>query len=130
VVLLDWEDTEGDREATQEILEVHPTSTAVLWPADMANPEVGASYHGIERFLGSGLLAEAAAAGQGGIVQTVGENQTFELMPKQRGAVKQRLRERCEARNNPEDLRHIIDALPWLEEQIPLARLPERLPGL
>lgn len=49
IVLRDWE--AKDKPKYDKILAVHPFSTCLVPPPDLANPELGESFFGIERFL-------------------------------------------------------------------------------
>jgi energy-coupling factor transporter ATP-binding protein EcfA2 len=47
IVLLDWEDSENERQAFAQLLDDHPTSTALVWPKDLCNPRLGESFRGM-----------------------------------------------------------------------------------
>lgn len=49
IVLRDWES--NDNAKYDAVLEAHPYSKCIVAPADRANPELGESFRGIERFL-------------------------------------------------------------------------------
>lgn len=49
IVLRDWEATDNSKYDT--VLKAHPYSKCIIPPADRANPELGESFRGIERFL-------------------------------------------------------------------------------
>jgi hypothetical protein len=119
IVLLDWEDTPAQQEAVQELLNIHPSSKSIVWQVGDGNAELGDSFHGIERFLGTALVADVGVDADVGVVRRHADPPTWELMPAKRTSAKQELRRRCEERNEIEDLRPIIGALNWLESHIP-----------
>jgi hypothetical protein len=130
VVLLDWEDTEDDRRAVEALLADHTTSRAVLTPQDRANQELGATFRGIERFLGTELVESVAENPALGIVRGAGGAGPFELMPQTSDQAKQALIHACRARNDPADTQRLVDALDWLESYLPATTVPTTLPGL
>jgi hypothetical protein len=129
VVLLDWEDTEAERQAFETLLAAHPTSRAIVWPVDLANPAIGASFRGIERYLGSELLEDVALSTPGiGITRTLGTPATFELQPQKKSEAKQALRRRCEDRDDAADVAFLVQSLDWLDSQLPAQLLQPSLP--
>lgn len=129
VVLLDWEDSEDERSAMQQLLDAHPASRAVIWPGDRTNPDLGESFRGIERYLSTELVrAVAQAAPDLGLVQTPAGK--WEIMPQKKSATKKALTRAFQHRQQVDDVRLIIEALPWLESQLPAATVPATLPGL
>jgi energy-coupling factor transporter ATP-binding protein EcfA2 len=117
VVALDWEDSEAQRAEFEHLLQCHPTSRAVVMPADLSNPDIGESFHGVERFLGTDIMRTVAQF-QPGITQTVAHPQRFELQPSERATVKRALRDACRTRDNPDDVSHIGGLAKWLEAQL------------
>jgi energy-coupling factor transporter ATP-binding protein EcfA2 len=131
IVLLDWEDSEADRQTTADIVAVHPTSTAIVWPADLANPEATPTFKGIERYLGTDLIETTAVAHpDAGITRTFDNPPKFQLAPARTADAKQRLQQACAARNNPDDVAWITAALDWLEGHIPAPMVVFQLPGM
>lgn len=131
IVLLDWEDSENERQAFADLLIEHPTSTAVVWPQDLSNPRLGSSFRGIERFLGTALVEHVANQQPNlGITQTVANPPIFELQPPRRSAVKQALARECEGRDNVQDVQPLIGALDWLDSNIPGRAQQPRLPSV
>jgi hypothetical protein len=128
---LDWEDSENERQAFAQILNDHPTSTALVWPQDLSNPRLAASFRGIERFLGTPLVESVVQQQPDlGITQRVGNPPIFELQPAQQSPVKQALARACERRDNVQDVRPLIDALDWLDSNIPGRAQQPRLPSI
>lgn len=117
IVLLDWEDTQNDVKAFNALLKAHPTSRAVLWTKKFLNRDLGESFRGIERYLGTRLVDETAAA-HPGIVKAQGGAGPFELMPQQKDSAKQALRAKCEGRNRRADVQPIVDTLEWLDSHL------------
>jgi len=131
IVLLDWEDSEQDRESFADLVSAHPTSTATIWPVDRANPELDDTFRGIERFLSTELVrASALSNPQGGILQAVGPTSSYSVLPTKKAAAKQLLRRTCVDRNDPADVRLITDVLSWLEGHLPGTQAAATLPGL
>lgn len=119
VILLDWEDSENERQTFSKLVEDHPTSTAIVWPTDLANPSLGKSFRGIERFLGTKLIEVIAQRqSQLGITQTLTTPPVFEVQPSQKSAVKQALAKECKARNRSADVAPLAQALKWLDSHI------------
>jgi hypothetical protein len=127
VVVLDWEVTTSETNSVNELVSVHPTSSATRWPSDKANPDLGESWVGIERFLGTRLVSAVASDHpDAGITTTVGEPPRWELAPQRKNQAKQLLLAECRTRDDPDDVWPIIDSLDWLEQQLPTpgAQLP------
>jgi hypothetical protein len=130
VVLLDWETSEDERKGTDALVAVHAESTALVWPADRVNRELGETFRGSERFLSTELVeATAQAAPAKGILRDPATG-IYELLPQQKNDAKQALIEACRNRNEVGDLRIIIDLLPALESRIPQANAQLPLPGV
>ena len=127
VVALDWEDTEAQRVEITKWLDCHATSMAVVMPADLSNPDLGKSFHGVERYLGTDIV-RAVASSQPGITETVAVPRRFELQPTAKSAVKQALRRDCEARGDPADLVHVGEVAAWLETRL-IGATTSTLPG-
>jgi energy-coupling factor transporter ATP-binding protein EcfA2 len=131
VVLLDWEDSENERLAFAQLVSEHPTSTAVVWPQDLSNPRLGSSFRGIERFLGTPLIEHVANQQPNlGITQTVANPPIFGLHPPSRSAVKQALVRECRGRDDVQGVQPLIDALNWLDSNIPGRAQQPRLPSI
>jgi predicted ATP-dependent endonuclease of OLD family len=111
VVVLDWETTEDQRLEFERLLDEHSTSLALVWPEAEINPDLGSSFRGIERFLASDLIHDAA--------RRIDLPTALELQEKKKPQAKRAILETCRERNNPNDLARIIDLLAWLE--VPLA---------
>ena len=61
VALLDWETSEGTRvEVEKRLRQQQPRAVCLLMPADQANPKLGKSVRGIERFLPTSFVKRAA----------------------------------------------------------------------
>jgi energy-coupling factor transporter ATP-binding protein EcfA2 len=131
VVLLDWEDTEAERQSVEALLTGHPTSRAILCPVDRVNPDLGESFKGIERFLATELVHTVAATDPGlGIVRGAGGVGAYELMPQTSDRAKQALVRRCRDRELAADTQLLSEALVWLESHLPASETPESLPGV
>lgn len=130
VVLLDWESSEDERRGIAQLLEAHPESNAIVWPQDRVNAELGETFRGSERFVSTDLVEAAAQAAPGrGIVRDPA-TAIYELLPQQKTQAKRALVDTCRVRNQTDDLRIIIDLLPWLEARIPQLAAQAPLPGL
>ena len=130
VVLLDWEASEDERRGIDELVSVHSESTAIVWPIDQVNPQLGETFRGSERYL-SGDLVESAAhsIASSGIVRDVATG-VFELQPQHKSRAKRAIIDACRVRGELEDLRLVLALLPWLEQRIPRAEAQAHLPGL
>ncbi|MGV0665809.1 hypothetical protein ABQE46_23685, partial [Mycobacteroides chelonae] len=62
VVLRDWEAT--DLQKYNKILQVHAYSKCLVPPSTIANPELGESFVGVERFLSTDLISEVISTRQ------------------------------------------------------------------
>ena len=92
---------------------------------------MGESFKGIERYLGTDVVRTTAIDhSAAGITHTLGTPALFELAPARTSNAKQLLQQSCAARNNPDDVEFLIDALEWLESQIPRPTTQITLPGL
>jgi AAA ATPase domain len=130
IVLLDWEDSENDRQTLADVLAVHPTSTATVWPVDRTNPELDESFTGIERYLATDLVETAAeTAPDAGIMRAVAGGRRFALTPQTKSAAKQALAKQFREREQAADVQRIIGALSWIESHLPAAETPASLPG-
>lgn len=130
IVLLDWEASEDERSGIDQLVSAHPTSTAIVWAADRVNPQLGETFKGSERFLSTDLVEAAAhAPAPSGIVRDVATG-TLELQPQHKSRAKRAMIDVCRTRGEVEDLRLVIDLLPWLESRIPRADAQLHLPGL
>ncbi len=130
IVLLDWEDTETERRTFAELVAAHATSTAIVWPVDLSNPQIGESFRGIERYLGSKLIEHVAKRSpSAGITRTLGASPLFELQPQKKTKAKQELVTRCRARDRADDVDWLVKALDWLDSQLPKPSGQSSLPG-
>ena len=131
VAILDWEVKDGELESIRTLIEVHPRSTASRWRADDANADLAESWVGIERYLATALVeAVASAHPDAGMTRQAGGSTLWELAPQKKDKAKRLLITVCAERDQPDDLRRIIDLLPWLESLLgpPPSQAP--LPGL
>lgn len=58
LVLKDWEVNNKSLRRAKDAVACHPTSTAIRIPEDMANPELGQQFRGIERFLETQVIRD------------------------------------------------------------------------
>jgi len=122
VVLLDPDVSQGEINGLKQLLECHPTSTAIRWPSDKVNAELDGSVKGIEQLLSSSLFdATADAHSASGLYKTMEDPQRFGIAKDKTSSAKQKLAEVCRDRKQKEDLTRIIDLLPWLESFLPSA---------
>jgi hypothetical protein len=56
IVLRDWEDAGGNLANFTSALQGHASSTVLCCPASLSNPQLGASFRGVERYLPTSLI--------------------------------------------------------------------------
>lgn len=64
LVLRDWEVSDGTINDTTKVLAVHERSVALRCPADIANPQLGQKFRGIERYLPTDLIETVIGAAE------------------------------------------------------------------
>jgi ABC-type thiamine transport system ATPase subunit len=125
IVLLDPDVSQGEINGLKQLLECHPTSTAARWPTDKVNPELDESVLGIERFLSTELFrATAETYPASGLYRTTEEPERFGIAKDKTSSAKQKLAKAGRDRGNADDLKLIIDLLPWLEQLLPSSTAP------
>lgn len=112
-VLLDW-DAESKLGKYQEALACHPSSRAVVMPKALANPELGESFRGIERFLSTGFWEEALAVLN--VHQPPVPVTPRSILPQELSRIKSDLLPLLASRGQAADLNYLCRVVQWLDE--------------
>lgn len=118
LVLKDWEVNDKTLRQAKSVVACHPTSTAVRIPADMANPELGQQFRGIERFLETQLVRDVIGDEQ---LRPHSVHKEFPLgvdrktLESAKGALVAKCRDR------PAVGPHIAKVADWIDEQVEVA---------
>jgi predicted ATPase len=121
IALRDWESGQGPINQIQAALDVHTTSRCVAWPRDLVNRDLSERFVGIERFLSTEFIEQAAA--------TIGLELSVPAVPQPGGwrydvdraeltNAKSQLHQELAQRTNVDDLAPLVAALPWLSGQL------------
>jgi hypothetical protein len=101
----------------QESLAVHPSSLATAMAESDANPDLDASFKGIERYLGTSAWKEAAVQGAK-LTQALGGSGPYSILPANLSKAKKLVQAVVLNRSNRDDTQWLLQALRAMEAQV------------
>lgn len=121
IVLRDWEDTK--KQKYDKILGVHPYSRCLIASESLANPRLGASFVGIERYLSAELIEAHVPEKKLGL-EYKGVDAPYSIVRKDLEAAKPTLSAAVESGTDPGE--HMEGLAAWLDDEVEsvIAELP------
>lgn len=113
IVLRDWEDTKKNK--YDRVLASHPYSTCKIADSTLANPQLGESFVGIERFLSTDLIESHIPEKHLGLEHR-GENAPYAINRRHLESAKSALGAAVEAGANPGP--HMVRLAEWLDDEV------------
>lgn len=123
-VLVDWEMPVADKPGFKKLndaVAVHDTSRCIAWPEDLANPDLGPTWFGIERYVGTTLIEHLIANFGLKVTSPIppsSETWRFAVSRQQLKIVKPRLHAELHDRRSSRDVEHLIAGLEWINSQL------------
>lgn len=120
-VLLDWEARPAIITKINASLAGYPTSRCFSWPEDLVNQDLSRNWVGIERFLSTDFVEELPnEIGLDLSVPASGSSVSWKYSVDKKEFLdhKGRIHDLLETQLDPDDIRPLINALPWLSRQL------------
>lgn len=118
LVLKDWEVSNKDVSDAEKALRPHATSTALRMPEDLANPELGPKFRGIERMLPTDVVAKVVPAAAL-VPASRAQEYPLGIQPGELERYKKRLLEECRQADSVGP--HLLRVVQWLDQQVSIA---------
>lgn len=121
LALLDWESNDGKVNRINRALEGHPTSRCLRWPEEMTNQDLSKRFVGIERFLSTAFVEHLNAEIDLRLQVPANPNQEtwrYDVTRARLRELKPRIHAELEGREDPDDIRPLMEATEWLTQQL------------
>jgi energy-coupling factor transporter ATP-binding protein EcfA2 len=120
-VLRDWESGPKPIAAIQSALSIHSTSRCFSWPLDLTNSDLSERFVGIEKFLSTSFIEHVGSSLGLPLLTPRSSSQVtwrYDVNRSDLNARKSEIHQELADRNNPDDIRPLVAALPWLSRQL------------
>ncbi len=121
IVLLDWEASPQLIAKINKVLSSHPTSRCVKWPEDLTNADLSSNWAGIEKFVSTPFIEHLREHAQLKLLAPVPPDSPgwrYSIEKKRLVGAKDLIHRELRERSEPSDIRSLVDALPWLVQQV------------